>query len=271
MIAKVTRGASGRGLIRYLFGPGKANEHTDQRVITSGLVLGGEALAAANLSAQEIADLGAALDEANDAYGTNPMGGHLYHLSLSLPPGDRQLSDEEWVQIDQVAMESLWFEGKGKEPAAWVAIGHGTSAEGNQHIHIAASLVRIDGSKVDTWQDRKTLSRVCAELEHTYGISVVEGRAGRGMPGLSRAELERAAREQLAEPPRLTLARLVREASVASKDEAEFVRRLRGSGALVRPRFETGAKLRWLGTPRPSEPLVGPLLSGSAAGSSPKT
>lgn len=34
----------------------------------------------------------------------------------------------------------------------------------------------------------------------------------------------------------------MREASVASKDEAEFVRRLRGSGPLVRPRFETGGK-----------------------------
>src|SRR5664280_378293 len=40
MIAKVSRGSSGRGLIRYLFGPGRANEHTDQRVITAGLALG---------------------------------------------------------------------------------------------------------------------------------------------------------------------------------------------------------------------------------------
>jgi hypothetical protein len=46
----------------------------------------------------------------------------------------------------------------------------------------------------------------------------------------------------MAEPPRITLARRVREASVASKDEAEFVRRLRGSGVLLRPRFETGGK-----------------------------
>ena len=42
MIAKVTQGASGRALIRYLFGPGKANEHTDQRVVTSGIVMGVE-------------------------------------------------------------------------------------------------------------------------------------------------------------------------------------------------------------------------------------
>ena len=69
-------------------------------------------MAVANLSAQEIADLGAALDETNDAYGTNPMGGHLYHLSLSLPSGERLLSDEEWAQIGEVVMESLGFEAK---------------------------------------------------------------------------------------------------------------------------------------------------------------
>jgi hypothetical protein len=55
--------------------------------------------------------------------------------------------------------------------------------QGNQHIHIAASLVRIDGSKVDIWRDRKTLSRVCAELEHAYGLTVVEGERARGCPG----------------------------------------------------------------------------------------
>src|ERR1019366_4394502 len=110
------------------------------------------------------------------------------------------------------------------------------------HVHIAASLVRIDGGRVNTWQSKKVLSGVCSEVEAAYDLTVVEGREGRGMPGLSRAELERTAREQLAEPPRLNLARLVREASVASKDEAEFVRRLRGSGALVRPRFESGGQ-----------------------------
>ena len=183
MIAKVTRGASGRGLIRYLLGLGRANEHTDQRVISAGLVLGGEALASAKLSAQEIANLGAALDEANDAYGTNPMGGHLYHLSLSLPPGDRLLSDDEWGQIAKMAMESLGFEGKNTQPAAWVAIGHGMSAQGNQHIHIAASLVRIDGSKVYIWRDRKTLSRVCAESSRPTDSASSRVERAEGCPG----------------------------------------------------------------------------------------
>jgi hypothetical protein len=245
MIAKDTQGASGRALIRYLFGPGKANEHTDQRVITSGIVMGVEE--GRSLSPAEIVELGAALDSANDVYRSNPAGGHIWHLSLSLPAADRRLTDDQWAEIAHKTMEDLGFEGKGGEPAAWVAVGHGTSTNGNQHIHIAASLVRGDGLGVNLWQSKRTLSWVCAELEHTYGLSVVEGREGRGMPGLSRTELERTAREHLAEPPRVTLARLVREASVASKDEAEFVRRLRGSGALARPRFETGGQHQVVG------------------------
>src|ERR1035437_9837712 len=242
LIGKITTGSSGRRLVRYLFGPGKANEHTDQRVITSGLVLGGEALAGGNLSHSQIADLGAGLDEAHEIYGTDPKGGHILHLSLSLPPGDRHFSDDQWGEIANKEMAALVFESDGVQPAAWVAVGHGTSVSGNQHVHIAASLVRIDGGRVNTWQSKKVLSGVCAEIETTYDLTVVGGRAGRGMPGLTRVELERTAREQRAEPPRVTLARIVRKASIESKDEAEFVRRLRDSRVLVRPRFGTGGQ-----------------------------
>jgi hypothetical protein len=240
MIGKISKGASARGLMRYLFGPGKANEHRDQRVIASGVALWAEE--GRTLSAEEIADLGASLDAANDSYGKNPTGGHIWHVSLSLPPGDRPLIDQEWGEIATSLMVAMGFERETLAPAAWVAVGHGTSAQGNQHVHIAASLVRLDGSRVEVWQDRKSLSRACAEFEHAYGLTIVDGRDGKGMPGLSRAELERTARGHLAEAPRITLARIVREASVASKDEAEFVRRLRGSGALARPRFETGGQ-----------------------------
>ena len=241
MIGKITQGASGQALIRYLFGPGKANEHTDQRVITSGLALGGDALSGGGVSAHTIAELGASLDAANGAYRANPAGGHIWHLSLSLPAGDRQLSDDQWAEIARTAVSAIGFETEGREPAAWVAIGHGASAGGNQHIHIAASLVRLDGSRVETWQSKRTISRVCNQLEHAYGLTIVEGReSNKGMPGLTRAELERTERERRAVPARFTLARRVREASIASKDEAEFVRRLRAHGVLVRPRFETG-------------------------------
>jgi hypothetical protein len=70
LIAKISKGSSGRGLVRYLFGPGKANEHTDQRVVATGVSLWAEEGRA--LSAQEITDLGANLDAANDAYRVDP-------------------------------------------------------------------------------------------------------------------------------------------------------------------------------------------------------
>jgi len=87
------------------------------------------------------------------------------------------------AEMAQRVMSALGFEAEGVQPAAWVAIGHGTSASGNQHIHIAASLVRMDGRQVNIWQDRMKLSRVCAEIEKDYGLTVVEGRVVRECPG----------------------------------------------------------------------------------------
>jgi hypothetical protein len=174
VIAKISRGASGRGLVRYLFGPGQANEHRDQRVIASGVSLWAEE--GRMLSDRELVDLGSFLDAANDTYRKNPAGGHIWHLSLSLSASERPVTDAEWAEMAQMVIQAMGFEGEGVVPAAWAAIGHGLSAQGNQHVHLAASIVRDDGSMVKIWQDRKTLSRVCAELEYAYSLSVVEGR-----------------------------------------------------------------------------------------------
>jgi hypothetical protein len=268
MIGKISKGASGRGLMRYLFGPGKANEHRDQRVIASRVWPCGPKRGAPSAPRDCRPRGGPRCGQRS--YGTNPTGGHIWHVSLSLPPGDRPLIDEEWAEIATRSCP-LWAS-KAKATARGLGGDRARDERRWQPAHPYCRVVGpIDGSQVDIWQDRKTLSRVCAELENAYGLTVVEGREGKGMPGLSRAELERTAREQLAEPPRITLARLVREASVASKDEAEFVRRLRGSGALVRPRFETGGQEAVVGYSAALRTTGGPRRSGSAAGSWPRT
>jgi len=88
MIVNVTQGRAGGQSFATFSGPGRANEHRDQRVITSGIVMGVEE---GRLSSRaEIAELGAALDAANNSYRANPAGGHIWHLSLSLPPSERQ-------------------------------------------------------------------------------------------------------------------------------------------------------------------------------------
>ena len=142
MIAKITNWSSGRQLMRYLFGPGMVHEHVDQRVITSGIVMGVDEGRA--LSTAELADLAASLDADEDCWRSRPASGHIWHLSLSLAGRDRQLSDDSGQRSRS-----------------------GTGAKGNGHIYIAASLVRLDGSRVNIWQDRKILSRVCNGVEHT--------------------------------------------------------------------------------------------------------
>ena len=150
-------------------------------MVYSGLSVGIEEGRA--LSDAEIAGLGAAIDAANDQFGTNPSGGHIWHVSLSIPKADRLIVDNEWADMAQRVMSALGFEGEGVQPAAWVAMGHGTSAGGNLHLHIAASLVRMDGRQVNIWRDRKTLSRVCAESRRTTVSPSSTGGRAKGCPG----------------------------------------------------------------------------------------
>src|SRR5205085_1537135 len=90
--------------------------------------------------------------------------------------------------------------------------------------------------------DKRAMSKACAEIERRFGLSVVEGRAGHGMPSYSRADAQRARRkpkqapDQAAERDSLLLARKVRAAAALAVDEADFVRWLRAEGVIPRPR-----------------------------------
>jgi len=265
MIVKISRGTSIGGLVRYLLGPGRANEHYGQKVVAMSEGLDADLVGRA-LSKDEIRALTEELDYLRAAHGV-PTGatprvkvaagastlegtepgtekkapGIVWHLSLSIPVVDRYLSDDEWRAIARGGMDAMGFsETSGKPPVRWVAIRHGLSAAGNDHLHIAVSLVREDGTKASVFRDYKTMSAYAAEVERTYGLQVLEGRRTGGLPGITRAELEKATREGRAEPVRTRLARLVREAALNNRDEAEFVRRLRLVGLSVRPRYATG-------------------------------
>src|SRR5207244_11456232 len=167
--------------------------------------------------------------------GTVRQPAHVWHVSLSNPAGDRVLSDAEWADIAEDLMDRLGFAGApGRAPCPWVAIHHGASAEGNDHIHIAVSLVREDGTKASVHNDRINVGRACCHYERTYGLTVVEGRMGGARHGRTAAEAQtekqrRAHRPEThpARPARAVLESTVRAAAVASSDEAEFVRRLR--------------------------------------------
>jgi hypothetical protein len=258
VIGPISRGDNAGGLVRYLLGPGRAAEHHNQRVIAAEA--GITAPRGTTLSEEEIQTLAFEMDlpyrvhgtritrKVQTAEGTVRQPAHVWHVSLSNPAGDRVLSDAEWADIAEDLMNRLGFSGgPGRAPCPWVAIHHGASAEGNDHIHIAVSLVREDGTKASIHNDRINVGRACSRYERTYGLTIVEGRAGGARHGRTAAEAQLEKRRRVqgpgtqpVRPAKAILESAVRAAAVASSDEAEFVRRLRDANLAVRPRFTAG-------------------------------
>lgn len=259
MIPNITRGTRIVGLMAYLAGEGRSNEHTEQH-----LVAGDHAIMArhgyAVLDAATAREIGVALDTPRIGYGvevtrqvrsSDPVSGELrtervpadvWHCSLSLRADEGQLSDEKWGEIAQQFVDRMGFtDASGKAACRWVAVRHGLSTNGNDHVHIAVSLVREDGTKASTHNDFTRAQELCRELELEHGLTPLESRQlGMGERGVKPGERARADREGSVEVDAHRLERIVRAAGTASLDEGEFVRRLRRGGILIRPRFAAG-------------------------------
>jgi hypothetical protein len=242
-----SRGSSPGGLVRYLFGPGDSLEHTDQRIIAAAQTLGYEDGVRLDhvADAAEIYALGKDMDSYRVELGVEPARGWVWHCAISMPPEESaegtRLTDAQWAKVARTAMERMGFDGPGVVPCRWIAVNHGLSVNGNDHIHLAVNLVREDGTIASTWNDRRTMSKLCADFEREFGRYVVEGRAGGGMPGYSKAEHQRA-KATGQDPDRIAIARTVRACATLATTEAEFVRRAKNDGLLVRPRYGKGGR-----------------------------
>ncbi|MFC9556031.1 relaxase/mobilization nuclease domain-containing protein [Rhodococcus sp. NPDC056960] len=295
MIVKIGRGEKMTGLLSYLQGPGRSNEHSDPH-----LVAGDSAIMTWHddneLSHEDAIDIARQLDQPRRVFGTevkipnflrddhgsevrdshgkmvrDPIDpfrdGNVWHCSLSLAAEEGQLTDDQWGAIARKFMDEMGFtDTSGRSPARWVAVRHGLSAGGNDHIHIAASAVREDGTKVDLYRDWNRASEAVNKLEREHGLAVIESRNTRtGERGYHRAEKHRATREGSSELDRELLARRVRACATASRDEAEFVRRLRGQGLIVRPRMASGRSDVVVGykvAVRPKDRAAAPVFYG---------
>ena len=274
MMPNIVRGDRMSGLVGYLVGPGRSNEHTEPH-----LVAGDGALL--TWYDDNVLDRAAGLaiarhlDVPHKRYGVDVAGGHVWHCSLSLRTEERQLPDGKWQQIaeDFIALMEFDDQQGTRDPCRWAAIHHGVSKNGNDHIHIVVDLVREDGTKANTFRDFRRAQAATRALEIKYGLEPLESaRTGRATRGYDPAEREAQARgrawakykrsrggdasgwEKLAtaerqkliaeemrrDEPRYLLALKVRAAATAAGDEAEFVRRLRRDGLLVRARLAEG-------------------------------
>lgn len=257
MIAEVVRGDSMPDLISYLFGPGRYNEHENQHLVAGyadSVFSAPDQLWRSEPGVQrhvhrEARGLGWEVDYPRSRWGTEVPGGSVWHCSMSIKAEEGQLTDAQWTEAAHAMVSALGFSGEdGKAPCRWVAVRHGLSANGNDHIHLAVNLVREDGTKASTWNDFRKAGAVCADLETRFGLQHVAGRtSGRHLSEPSRADREISAARREPEPLRIRLERTVRACTAAADSEARFIGLIRKHGLLIRPRYASGDRTRVVG------------------------
>lgn len=248
------------GLMAYLSGEGRANEHTEQHLVAgdpSIMAMHGEnvldraeaLVIAQELNAQkeffgvEMTRQVKIRDEAGEVTGSRRVASDVWHCSLSLRAEEGQLTDEQWGRIATDFVDRMGFAGatSGKPDCLWVAVRHGLSKNGNDHIHIAVSAVRADGTKAHIPWDKSLSQRVSRQLEAEYGLEPLHAPERElGERGVQRGAREAAERRGAVEVDAHRLERAVRSSAAASVDEGEFVRRMRQAGVLIRPRYAAG-------------------------------
>lgn len=281
MIPNITRGSKTHGVLIYLVGKGKREEHREPHLVAGSpeAVRMGEGRL---LERHDAIALARFLDEPREAFGTKvtiaerdttgrvvgARDAHVWHCSLSLHPQEPELGDERWAEIAEAFVEQMGFAGENaKAQCRWVAIHHGRSAGGSDHAHLVVTLVAEDGGKASVHNDRPRAQTACRELEHQFGLRRLESRTRQaGSRGLKHGELaaDRRRGRQLGDrgehperSSRQTLERIVRACATASREESEFIRRLRDEGVKVRPRYAEGGTEKVVGY---SVRLPGPEL-----------
>src|SRR5579859_2704501 len=215
MIGKITapRGERVEGLIYYLFGPGRREEHTDPHIVAGWRHPAELEPPLLPDGTRDFRKLNGLLNQPNAAMGSFAAERPVWHCALRAAPGDKTLSDDEWAQIAWDVMDRTGLCRPGDEDRAvrWIAVRHA-----DDHIHLVVMLARQDGRRPSTRNDRYRVRDACLAAEQRYGLrSTAPGdRTAARCP--SRAESEKAARRGLDEAPRVVLRRQVSTAAAAA-------------------------------------------------------
>jgi len=237
VIGKVCpRGQDVAGLIRYLYGPGRREEHTDPHIIAGYRPPGDLEPPLRGNGSRDFRRLAGLLRLPHDALGKWGYAKPVWHCSMRAAPEDRLLSDAEWAGIARDVMDRTGLCPRGAEDDAvrWIAIRHGPD-----HIHLVAMLARQDRTRPRVVNERYRVRDGCLAAEERYGLRYTAPADRTAARRATRAETGKAARHGRDEPPRATLRRHVATAAASAGSTGEFVANLDQAGVLVRLRYST--------------------------------
>jgi hypothetical protein len=247
MIGRVVRGWRAHGLVAYLFGPGRAHEHSDPHLIATWdgcpelhqppqlptpegeLPRFDVRRLAATLTDPAVA-AGVPQREPTPVDGQDRPQGPVWHCSLRTAPGDRVLTDEEWAGIVGDLLDRTGIATRGDPGGCrWIAVRHA-----QDHVHVAAVLVRQDTlRRVSPYRDFLRVREVCLDAEREFGLRTTTPADRTAPRRASRAETEKAARRGWPDVPRDRLRQVVRAAAAAAPNEQAFLELLAADDMIV--------------------------------------
>jgi hypothetical protein len=235
VIGKVLRGSNVRRLLYYLYGPGKANEHTDPHLIAGFSDPAELEPERRPDGSRDFRRLTALLEQPLAALAGPRYAKPVWHCAIRAAPEDRMLSDAEWAQVAARVMHRTGLAPDRDDLGVrWVAIRHAAD-----HIHIVATLARQDGTRPRIWNDFYRVREACHDAERRFGLRSTAPADRTAARRATRAETEQALRRGWCEPARVTLRREVCAAAAGAGTEQEFFARLRAAGVLIRERRST--------------------------------
>ncbi len=231
MVPKIRRGSRTYGLLSYLYGPGRRDEHTDAHLVGSWDGFAPDPGRAHDAKAA-MSQLAAALDLRVKQAGPTAPAQHVWHCSVRTAPGDRLLGDDEWKDVARRLVTAVGLTpDSDPDGCRWVAVRHA-----DDHIHIVATMVRGDLRRPRMNYDFKKAQAECRRIEQDLGLRRLHPGDGTAAKNPTSAERFKAERTGRAATPREALREAVRNAVAGTATEEEFFTRLREAGLRIKLR-----------------------------------
>ncbi|MEV6360349.1 relaxase/mobilization nuclease domain-containing protein [Nocardia asteroides] len=257
-----------------MFSPGKYNEHTNPRVIAAWQSDPGALQPVwvgpddCDFAPGEIGKLANQVTALSDAIGLPTeqpepgqpgytKHGYIWHLPVAIGAEDGELDQQTWRRIAEDMLHETGIAKTGDAGACrWIAVHHGKSVHGNDHIHIAAVMVRADtGKRFYPDNDWKAVRRVARRWEQALGLRLTAINDPLAVPTPTRGEQEKAERRRAAgdegmlrttpgAAARIQLRQMITETAAIATSTDEFVARLRDAGILVDLTYNDAGQIR---------------------------
>ncbi|MER6769719.1 mobilization protein [Streptomyces bacillaris] len=236
MIPKIILGKGARAtrrLIGYLYGPGSANEHTDPHLVASWNGFAPDPGRSPHRNPKQVEDqLAVQLDQPVKMLGDKAPTTTVWHCPVRAAPEAPILTDAQWADIARRIVAAAGIAPEGDEEACrWVAVRHA-----DDHIHIAATLVRQDGRRPCRDHDIRAVQREARKIEADLGLRRLNPGDGTAAKRPTSKEHFKAKRQGQDTTSREILRMRVRRAVAAASTETEFFALLEATGVTARPK-----------------------------------